>query len=181
MLLKKSAKTELIFPTAEYAEEITAYRNEMFAANSSFDGCSGLERFDTAEEWLDYLRLLKNTGTCPDGSVPSDTYLAVRKSDGRLVGITDLRHSLDTSLLKEWGGHIGYSVRPCERGKGYATEMLRMNLENCRRLGLKKVMITCYDDNIASEKVIILNGGRFEKTVKADGRTVKRYWIDLEE
>lgn len=176
---ERAEEIMLIFPSMKYAEEIIAFKNEISAEDGGFDGCGSLKNCNTAAEWLEQLCIMKSSETCPKGLVPSDTYIAVRKSDGRLVGIIDLRHSLDTPILSEWGGHIGYSVRPDERRKGYGTAMLKMNLENCRRLGLEKVMITCTDGNIASERVIVKNGGKFEKTVEVDGKTIKRYWIAL--
>lgn len=75
------------------------------------------------------------------------------------IGVIDLRHHINHPVLSVWGGHFGYSVRPDERRKGYAKEMLRLNLQNCRSYGLSKVMITCDCDNTASEKTIIANGG----------------------
>ena len=114
-----------------------------------------------------------------DGSVPSSTYLAVRRSDDRLVGIIDLRHHIDHPILGTWGGHIGYSVHPDERRKGYATRMLQLDLENARKLGIQRVMVTCDDGNTASEKTILKNGGVYEKDVLVDGRVVKRFWIEL--
>ncbi|MFR4767024.1 MAG: GNAT family N-acetyltransferase, partial [Paraclostridium sordellii] len=74
---------------------------------------------------------------------------------------------------------IGYSVRPCERKKGYATEILRQNIINCKEYGLDKVLITCDYDNVGSEKVILANGGVFESDIEADGTIKKRYWIKL--
>jgi len=70
-------------------------------------------------------------------------------------------------------------VRPHERGKGYAKEMLRLNLENCRRRGLDKVMVTCTRDNPASERTILGCGGVFEKEVLVDDEWIKRYWITI--
>ena len=73
----------------------------------------------------------------------------------------------------------GYSVRPSERGQGYAKEMLRQDLEICRAFGLDKVLVTCARDNIASEKTILANGGVYEREVLVDGIYIKRYWIKL--
>lgn len=171
---------KLIKPTIEYSEDIIKYKQEFIESDNSLAGCGSLRHCNTAEEWFASIERLESTETCPEGLVPSNTYIAVRLSDNKIVGITDLRHNLGTPGLKEWGGHIGYSVRPDERRKGYATEMLRQNLLNAKKLGLDRVTISCNEDNIASERTIIANGGVFEKTVLVDGeRPIKRFWISI--
>ncbi len=106
-------------------------------------------------------------------------YIAVRLNDNKIVGIIDLRHHINNPVLGTWGGHIGYCVRPCERCKGYAKEMLRQNLINCKKLGIDKVLMTCRSDNRGSEKTILANGGVFESAIDVDSKTVKRYWIKI--
>ena len=86
----------------------------------------------------------------------------------------DIRHRLNDYLLN-FGGHIDYSVRKSERQKGYATEMLALALIECMKLNIKRVLITCDKDNIASAKTIINNGGILE----GSGIT-QRYWINLD-
>lgn len=172
---------QLIKPTIAYADDILAFRREVEAADDSdaFAGCSSLENCTTVEEWLALLAERENPATCPNGSVPSNAYLAVRTSDSRIVGMIDLRHHIDHPILGLWGGHMGYTVRPSERGKGCAAEMLRLNLENCRLRGITKVLLTCSRENPASEKTILANGGVFEKEICVDGEYIKRYWINL--
>ena len=171
----------LYAPIMEHAEEIRNIREELLEAKDedSFAGCCFLEDYENVEAWLGSLTYRANADLCPAGSVPSNVYLAVRTSDEKIVGIIDLRHHINHPILGLWGGHMGYTVRPDERGKGYAKEMLRLNLQNCRDRGMDKVMITCSRDNAASEKTILANGGMFEKEICVDGRYVKRYWITL--
>lgn len=174
-----SEEIRLISPDIEYADQITAYKNEFIKVGDSMSGCGNLSKCKTTKEWIDGLKLFSDSKTCPEGMVPSNTYLAVRQSDNKLVGIIDLRMNINNPVLKSWGGHIGYSVRPHERRKGYAKKMLSLILQNAKALGLERVMISCDNDNIASEKTIIANGGKFEKTVDVNGKPVKVYWITL--
>lgn len=171
----------LVRPAPEHIEELQKFRQELLEAGDadSFAGCSRLEYYEDMGEWLKMI--WRQEQEVEPGKVPSYVYLAIRQSDGRLVGIIDLRTSIDHPILGLWGGHMGYSVRPDERGKGYAREMLRLNLENCRQRGLDKVMVTCSRSNPASERTIQGCGGVFEKEVLVDGEWIKRYWITVKE
>ena len=95
-----------------------------------------------------------------------------------MVGAVNIRHRLNDRLLLD-GGHIGDGVRPSERGRGVATAMIGLALEECRRLGIRRVLMVCDKDNIASARSIIKNGGVLENEVVVDGETVQRYWIGL--
>lgn len=118
--------------------------------------------------------------TLPDGFVIATQFFYVRKADDRLVGMIQVRHYLNAYLSK-YGGHIGYSIRPSERRKGYATSMLSAVLPYCRKIGLEKLLITCMDGNIGSEKTILHNGGLYESAVQEPdkNRRLKRFWITL--
>ena len=90
----------------------------------------------------------------------------------------NIRHYLN-EYLTQVGGNIGYSVRKTERNKGYAKQMLKLVLEKCKGLKIKKVLITCDEDNIASEKVILSANAKFEDIRCIDGKNIKRFWIEL--
>ena len=170
-------------PTIEYADDIMQLRQEIIDANDpdAFAGCGNLEECKTAQEWIDWISVMENPETCPEGRVSSNMFIAVRLSDNKIVGVIDLRHHLGNPVLREWGGHFGYIVRPSERRKGYAKEMVRQNLINCKELGLHKVMITCNRHNFASERTILANDGVFEKEVLVDGEYTKRFWVTITE
>lgn len=169
----------LIKPTIDYADDIMKYRQEFINSDDSLDGSGNLKNCLSADEWIRMINLLENEETCPKDMVTSNIFIAIRLSDNKIVGIIDFRHHINDPILSVWGGHIGYSVRPDERKKGYAKEMLRQNLKNCKKYGLDKVLITCNYHNIASEKTIIANGGVFEKEIYVDDNRMKRYWIHL--
>lgn len=176
---------ELIEPNIKYADDIWAFRQEILdcdaASEDQFAGCMSLDVSKSAGEWIKICELRKSVETCGETgtAVPSNMYIAVRKDDDRIVGVIDLRHHIDHPILGTWGGHCGYSVRPSERGKGYAKEMLRLNILNAKALGIPKILVTCHDNNIASEKTILANGGVYETTIDVDGCKIKRYWITI--
>lgn len=110
--------------------------------------------------------------------VPNSVFFLLDLDRNRLIGAVNIRHELNEDLLL-YGGHIGDGVRPSERKKGYATEMIRLALIECKKLGINKVLITCDKDNIGSRKSIINNGGIKENEVMEDGEILERYWITI--
>ncbi|HEY3418560.1 MAG TPA: GNAT family N-acetyltransferase [Armatimonadota bacterium] len=115
----------------------------------------------------------------PMGIVPQTTYWLFR--DGRtIVGESRLRHHL-TSVLEVEGGHIGYTIRPGERRKGYGTQILTLMLEKARARAIPRVLVTCNTENIGSAKIIQKNGGVFsgEDISPRSGKPVSRYWITI--
>lgn len=111
--------------------------------------------------------------------VPDSVFFLLDEDRDRLIGAVNIRHYLNDGLLRE-GGHIGDGIRPSERRKGYGTELVRLALIECKKLGIKRVLMTCDRDNIGSAKTIRNNGGVLEnEIVNSDGVIEQRYWIDL--
>lgn len=172
-------KIILVKPDLSYADEIIKYKEESLAESPIINGSAGLDRFSSIEVWLEELKKRSCEDTVPKGLVPSSTYLAVREKDNYIVGMIDIRHYLN-EYLTQIGGNIGYGVRKTERNKGYAKQMLKLALEKCKDLKIKKVLITCDEDNIASEKVILSANAKLEDIRNVDGENKKRFWIDLQ-
>ena len=125
-----------------------------------------------------YLANLELT-TATEDRVPDSVFFLLDTERNRLLGAVNIRHYLNDALLRE-GGHIGDGIRPSERRKGYATEMVRLALIECKKLGISRVLMTCDRDNVGSAKSIIKNGGVLENEfLNADGQIEQRYWIDL--
>ena len=112
------------------------------------------------------------------GLVPGSAYFCLDTVRNRFVGAVNIRHYLNESLLLN-GGHIGDGVRPSERRKGIATEMIALALKECRKLGIDRVLLVCNKDNIGSAKSIIRNGGVLENEINVNGKVQQRYWIQL--
>ena len=170
----------LIEPSEEYAEQIAEYKQVFLDNNCSMDGCGPLRRCEDPLTYIAECKKYTSPETLPEGLVLATQFFYIRKADNKLVGMLQVRHYFNDYLSK-FGGHIGYSIKPDERRKGYATSMLRAILPYCKELGLDKILITCIDGNIGSEKVILNNGGVYESTVSEPDmkRNLKRFWIHL--
>ena len=171
----------LVFPTKEMENDAVDFVAEHFAhGEDHIHGSAGLYREASYDDWLAKLEAYqRGDRTMMEGTVPSTTYFAFLKNDSKIVGIIDIRHRLNEYLM-DFGGHIGYGVRPTERRKGYATQMLALALKECRKLGLEKVLVTCGKKNLGSSGVIKKNGGVLENEMtEPDGDLLQRYWIDI--
>lgn len=172
-----SQKIHLRQPEAFDREQVMAYRKEFLAIDSRMDGTCALNEYNDFDAWLANVRRYSSPETTPAGKVPSTQYLALDENE-HLVGMVNLRHCLNDYLL-EFGGHIGYSVRPADRKNGYAIQMLKLALDEAKALGIDRVRIACDRYNIASAKTIQANGGVLdgERYDPQDSTLTQRYWI----
>lgn len=171
----------LVVPTADFLEQISAYKIEFLNANEYLYGGARLAEMSDLNSWLSHVSAIAKGEGLEEGRIPSLTYLCMRQFDQKMVGICNIRHNLNQPFLINFAGHIGYSICLSERRKGYAKEQLRLALKKSEQLGVKKVLVTCDVNNFASERTIMANGGIFENTYvePSDYSETKRYWIEV--
>jgi predicted acetyltransferase len=164
----------LIPATSDLREEFWDMAREWVAAGDPrYRG--GLDNF---ESYMAQIERFRRGVALQPRLVPSSEFWLVKGR--RILGRISVRHRLNANLEIE-GGHIGYDVRPSERRKGYGSLMLKLALEEARKMGLKRVLITCDTDNIASAKIIEKNGGIFEghDISPMSGKQLNQYWVNF--
>lgn len=172
-------------PSLERKEEALEYIREILDNNKSeTDGTNKLKHYiDNYEEWLE--KLENDEKIIPsEESVPSKTYFFIRESDNRIIGMTHIRLTLN-KMLADIGGHVGYSVRPSERKKGYNKIQLYLALLECQKNDLDIIMLDCLKDNIGSSKTITSLGGYLvkeeEKNLHDEKVIIQDYNINVDE
>lgn len=163
-------------PIKEYEAEALAFKQEFIDnGEQTINGSELLDQMDSYDEWLKSVSDNTSQETVNPSWVVTDTYFAFNEND-RLVGVIDLRHELK-GFLKDFG-NSGYSVRPSERRKGYATEMLRLIIERAVEIGLGKLQLSVERTNEPSVKTILKNGGKYERSFTFEGEDADVYIID---
>ena len=165
---------ELRRPRLADKETVLEMMAEFEKSQSAHDGGFWDAENFVYEEWLESNQDQEMGINLPEGWVP-DIQLVAFSRDGQAVGFLNLRLRLSDYLL-EVGGHIGYSIRPSERGKGYAKESLRQGLQIAKEKNIKRALVTCSTENPASRAVILANGGVYEGVRNG----TERYWIDVD-
>lgn len=163
-------------PIKEYEEEAISFKQEFFDNGEiTINGSELLDHTDSYDEWLKSVTDNISSDTVNPSWVVTDTFFAFDENN-RIVGIIDLRHELN-DFLKDFG-NCGYSVRPSERRKGYATEMLKLVLEHARQIGMDKVQLSVERSNEVSVKTITKNGGKYERSFEFENEKADVYMIN---
>ncbi len=164
-------------PTKEYESEALAFKQEFIEnGETTINGSELLDQMDSYDEWLKSVTDNISPDTVNSEWVVTDTYFAFDEDDN-IVGIIDLRHELN-DFLKDFG-NSGYSVRPSQRRKGYATEMLKLIIERAHQIGMDKLQLSVETSNEASVKTITKNGGKYERSFTYEGEEAAVYMIVL--
>ena len=171
-------------PSIERKDEIIEYLDEFVKYESDINGSGSLDKiyegytFEQALERclkMEDEKYAKSLGKCN-----GKTFLLIRKNDNRIIGTINVRWNLTPELL-QFGGHIGYGIRPTERQKGYNKINLYLGLIEAKKIGLDKVMLDCSTTNLGSDKTIKALGGILERCEidPWDNELTNVYWIDV--
>ncbi len=166
-------------PSMDFADDFRKMVAEYRAADEEFDRANALLTADLARYIKAAEDMAAGLGLLP-GMVPQTSFWLVR-DDATIVAASWLRHRITPALGIE-GGHIGYTVRPRFRRQGYGTRICAMTLARAREIKLRRALITCDTDNLASACIIQKNGGVFagETPSPRSRKPVSRYWVELE-
>lgn len=158
------------------------FRSFFYNYNSDINGSGGLDGYledSTYEDWIEKVLGDIDIANIKKPRVPAITYFYIREEDDAIIGMINIRLALNDFLRNE-GGHIGYCVRPTERKKHYATNMLSDALIVCDTIGIEEVLVSCDKENIASAKVIKNCGGILKKEFYSEtfDETIQMYLIN---
>ena len=166
---------KLVKASKEYRTQITEMLDEWYASGEKIIPYT-IRRLDYRD--FEYYCANLEVKDTSSGLVPDSTFFCLDMERDIMVGAVNIRHYLNEALLQS-GGHIGDGVRPSERRKGIATQMIGLALQECKKLGIDRVLMVCDKDNVGSAKSIMNNGGVLENEVVVDGCVEQRYWIAL--
>ena len=166
-------------PTIDKKKEILDYLFEMKKYNSRINGMGKLDKYmtsnkDNFDRWLEFIEKSET-----NGFPLREQYLFIRKSDNKIIGMINIRINND---LKNYPfGHVGYSIRPLERNKGYGKIQLFYALNELHKLGIKECVIAIKDDNIISKRTVSYFNAILQKKDKVNEYLECYYIINVDD
>lgn len=166
---------KFILPTINNKKDVLDFYLEFENNNET---CIGYADHNDYDKWLSQMENRKNNINLPKGYVKENFYLCYERN--KLVGVFSLKFEL-TDYLFNYGGHIGYAVRPSLRNQGFATIILKEGLKIAKQYEFNKLLLVVDDDNLPSIKVVLKNNGIYENSLydNEEKANVNRYWINL--
>lgn len=198
-------------PSLQHEAAVADLVRELRASGETF-APAGADLLATPyDEWVRAKQGEARGEGLPEGWVPATTLFIVHRlfadglgvacvsdeparlvdaSSGSVAGWVQIRHSIDHPMLRLYGGHIGYAVRPSQRRRGYAHQALVLACRYARdELGLSRVMLGCLVANEASRRTIASCGGVLDRQFTMPdsddvdetpmrGQPVCTWWID---
>ena len=174
---------KLIKPNKKYYKQYKEMMDEWKMEGSRISPWPLAIKYHTEEYFNNMIKELEQSerGETSGGYAPTTTYWLYDEDENKILGASNLRHYLTEEGIKYWG-HIGYGIRPSERKKGYATELLKLTMLEAKKKNIDKVLLGAYTGNIGSWRVMEKCNGKLENIVieEETGLPIKRYWIDIE-
>ena len=168
----------LVRPNKELESQAIEYKlKHLEYGENTISGSEMWDKTDDYNAWTETITRNADKYTVNPNWVVTDTFFAIRESDNKIVGMISFRHELN-DFLKDFG-HSGYSIRPTERKKGYATEMLKQILGIAKQNGLKYMQLSCEKDNIPSVRTIVKNVGIYERSFEFNGEPTDIFMVTL--
>ena len=156
---------QLVDPNIKYIKTFRKYVNQYKEKNDKFYLGIYQEAFDSFSQYVKLLEDNAHGKNLPYGWASYRTYWL--ENDGEIVGVIRIREK-DI----EYYGHIGYDIAPLFRKKGYGKKILELGLLKAKEMGLKDVILTCHERNLASQKIIENNGGHMITTIEDPDRKI---------
>ncbi|CZF81923.1 Acetyltransferase (GNAT) family protein [Grimontia celer] len=171
---------ELVVPALEFEKAFNTFFDD-FAHNDVENSAYYQEGKTQFKRYVQRLLDESEGLNLQNGYVPC-SHFWLMDSEQNILGAIRVRHHIDNDFLALECGHIGYDIAPSHRRKGHGTTMLKLALPRAKSLGISKVLITADEDNLASQKVIQANGGKYENTIvgKVNNWPIARYWVECE-
>lgn len=167
---------KIVKPNQNHKEDFLKYVLEAYLANEKE---IPLNYKGNYELWLKNIKDEENGVNLKENRVPATIYFVI--DDDKIIGTLSIRHNLKIPCVYNFVGHIGYNVRVNERNKGYGKEILKLGLQECKKMQINEVLITCLESNVASKKIILSQGGIFQNKVyfEEEDENICRYVIRL--